>query len=105
MPNTALGRWSIVLILAMPIFFVIGTSFTDSFYKSTSAGETILKDIVARPALALPMLAGMVAGISACLTGLLAIVRQQENALLVYVATGIGALLSLFLLGEFMFPH
>jgi hypothetical protein len=47
-----------------------------------------------RPALALTMLAGMVTGISAFITGLLAIVRQKENAILVYISTTIGALLS-----------
>ena len=89
----------------MPILFIIGTSFTNSLYNSIPAGETILKDIAARPALALTMLAGMVAGISAFITGLLAILRKKENALLVYVATVIGALLVLFLTGEVMFPH
>jgi hypothetical protein len=89
----------------MPILFIIGTAFTNSLYKSVPAGGTILGDIVARPALALTMLAGMVAGISAFITGLLAIIRQKENALLVYVSTVIGALLVLFLTGEIMFPH
>jgi Na+/melibiose symporter-like transporter len=104
-PKTTLGKWSVGLILAMPILFIIGTSFTNSLYQSIPAGETILKDIAARPALALTMLAGMVAGISAFITGLLAILRQKENALLVYVSTVIGALLMLFLTGEIMFPH
>ena len=89
----------------MPILFIIGTSFTNSLYNSIPAGGTILKDIAARPALALTMLAGMVAGISAFITGLLAILRKKENALLVYVATVIGALLMLFLTGEVVFPH
>ncbi len=89
----------------MPILFIIGTSFTNSLYNSIPAGGTILKDIAARPALALTMLAGMVAGISAFITGLLAILRKKENALLVYVATVIGTLLMLFLTGEVVFPH
>jgi Na+/melibiose symporter-like transporter len=104
-PKTTLGKWSVGLILAMPILFIIGTSFTNSLYQSIPAGETILKDIAARPALALTMLAGMAAGISAFITGLLAILRQKENALLVYISTVIGALLVLFLTGEIMFPH
>jgi Na+/melibiose symporter-like transporter len=104
-PKTTLGKWSVSLILAMPILFIIGTSFTNSLYNSIPAGGTILKDIAARPALALTMLAGMVAGISAFITGLLAILRKKENALLVYVATVIGALLMLFLTGEVVFPH
>jgi len=89
----------------MPILFIIGTTFTNSLYRSIPAGDTLLKDIAARPALALTMLAGMVAGISAFITGLLAILRQKDNSLLVYVSTVIGALLLLFLAGEIIFPH
>ena len=104
-PKTTVGKWSVGLIVAMPLLFIIGTSFTNSLYKSVPAGETIPADIAARPALALTMLAGMLAGISAFITGLLAIIRQKEKALLVYVATVIGALLILFLIGEILFPH
>ena len=104
-PITTLGRWSVGLIVAMPLLFLIGSSFTNSLYKSVPAGDTILADIAARPALALTMLAGMVAGISAFITGILAITRQKENALLVYVSSLIGALLGLFLAGEILFPH
>ena len=105
MPKTKSGKWSVGLIVAMPLLFIIGTSFTNSLYQSVPAGGTILADIAARPALALTMLAGMVAGISAFVTGLLAIIRQKEYALLVYVSSSIGALLVLFLTGEILFPH
>jgi hypothetical protein len=104
-PGTALGWWSVGLIIAMPVLFFIGTSLTDSLYRSVPAGGTILADIAARPALALTMLAGMLAGISAFITGLLAIFRQRENALLVYISTGIGTLLAVFLAGELISPH
>jgi Na+/melibiose symporter-like transporter len=105
LPITSLGKWSVGLIVAMPLLFIIGTSFTNSLYKSIPAGSTILADIAARPALALTMLAGIVAGILAFITGLLAIIRQKERALLVYVSGVIGALLMLFLAGEILFPH
>ena len=104
-PKTTLGKWSVGLIVAMPILFIIGSSFTNSLYESVPAGGTILADIAARPALALTMLAGMVAGISAFIVGLLAIVRQKDKALLVYVSTVIGALFMLYLAGEMGFPH
>ena len=104
-PKTIFGKWSVGLIVTMPILFIIGKTFTNSLYKSVPAGRTILADIAARPALALTMLAGVVAGISAFITGFLTIIRQKEKALLVYVSTGIGALLILFLAGEIMFPH
>lgn len=104
-PNTTLGKWSVRLIVAMPILFFIGSLFTNSLYKLVPAGRTILADIAARPALALTMLAGMVAGISAFIVGLLTIIRQKEKAILVYVSTVIGAFLILFLIGEIIFPH
>lgn len=104
LPKTALGRWSVALSVAMPVLFLIGSSLASSYYESVPAGDTLLADIAARPALALTMLAGMVSGIAAFVTGLLAVVRQKETALLVYVSTLIGALVTLFLAGEILFP-
>ncbi len=105
LPITKLGKWSVGLIVAMLILFIIGSSLTSSLYESVSSGDTILADIAARPALALSMLAGMAAGISAFITGLLAIIRKRDNALLVYISSLIGALLILFLAAEILFPH
>ena len=104
-PQTTAGQWSVGLVVAMPILFLIGFSFTDSLYSSTTAGETILADIAARPALVLTMLAGMLAGISSFVTGLLAIVRQRERTILAYLSTIIGASLIVFLIAEFLFSH
>jgi predicted membrane-bound spermidine synthase len=105
MPGTALGRWTVGLIVAMPILFVIGSSFSNSLYELVPAGRTILADVAARPYLALTMLAGMVTGISAFIVGLFAILKHKENAFLVYISTVIGGLLILFLVGELAFPH
>jgi hypothetical protein len=105
LPTTILGKWSIGLIIAMPLLFVLGTSFTNSLYASIAAGDTILADIAARPALALTMLAGMGSGILAFITGILAIIKQKERAVLVYISSIIGALFILFLAGEILFPH
>ena len=104
-PKTKLGKCSIGLAIAMPVLFFIGMSFTTSLYESVPAGDTILKDTVTRPALALTMLAGMGSGISAFATGLITIIKQKERALLVYGATLVGALLIIYLLGELIFPH
>ena len=105
LPKVKLGWWSLGLVVAMPVLFFIGMSFTNLLYESVPAGGTILKDIIARPALALTMLAGMAAGISAFVIGLVAIIGQKERAVLVFGSTLIGALLILFLLGELIFPH
>ena len=104
-PGTKPGGWSVGLIVVMPILFVIGSSFSDSIYESVPAGTTILADLTARPFLALTMLAGMAAGVSGFVTGLLAIVRQKEKALLVFASTVIGGLFVLYLIAELAFPH
>ena len=105
MPRTTPGTWTVGLIAVMPILFVIGSSMSSSLYESVPSGRTILADVTARPLLALTMIAGMVSGISALIVGLFAIIKQKENALLVYVSTLIGGLLILFLIGELAFPH
>lgn len=105
MSKTTLGKWSLGLIAAMPVLFLIGSLSTNLLYQSVPAGNTIGEDIAARPVLALTMFAGIVSGISAFITGLIAIIRQKERAPLVYVATIIGILLLLFLTGEVLFPH
>jgi hypothetical protein len=105
LPKKHLGWWSLWLIVAMPVLFFIGMSFTNLLYKSVPAGGTILRDIAVRPALALTMLAGMASGASSFVVGLVAIIKQKERALLVYAASLIGALLIVFLLGELLSPH
>ena len=105
LPKTQLGKWSLGLIIAMPLLFIIGSLFTNSLYPSVPAGDTILADIAARPALALTMLAGMLSGILALITSIWAITRQKERAVLVYISSLIGALLVLFLIAEILFPH
>jgi hypothetical protein len=105
LPKTTLGRWSVWLIVAMILLFITGTSLTNSLYRSIPSGSTILEDISFRPALALSMLSGMIAGVSAFITGLLAIINKKDQALLVYISCLIGALLIVFLTLEILFPH
>jgi nitrate reductase gamma subunit len=94
-----------VLIVAMFALFAVGILAVDLLYESTPAGDTIPDDVVDRPGVALPMLAGFASGIAAFITGAVAILRRSERAPLVFVSTGIGALLLLFLTAEVLFPH
>jgi hypothetical protein len=105
MPKTRLGKVSVCFIAVMPVMFFLGGLFSNTIYKSVVAGDTFISDLTARPALSLSMLVGMLAGLTAFTTGLLAITRQKEKSPLVYVATAIGSLFILMLLGEFIFPH
>ena len=105
MPKTNLGKWSLGLIIAMPLLLALGSSFTNSLYESVPSGNTILEDIANRPALALSMLAGLASGVIAFITGLMAIIKQTERAVLVYATTLIGAAANGFIIAEFLFPH
>ena len=105
MPKTILGKWSVGLILAMFVLLIIGFSLANSVYESVPSGETIFRDIINRPALAISMLAGFGAGITAFVIGLITIIKQKERAVLVFVSTIIGFGLTLFLIAEFIFPH
>jgi len=105
MPKTNCGKWSVGLIFMMFVLLFVGSSLTNTLYESITAGDTIFADIISRPALALSMLAGFGAGISALVTGLISIIKQKERAVLVFVSTLVGAALTLFLIAEFAFPH
>ncbi len=103
-PKSNLGKWSIGLIIILPILFYIGRSFV-SFYKSVPAGKTIPQDIVSRPGVALPMLAGFISGISAFFCGIIAITRKKDYSFLIFVSTIAGFLVLLWILAEIIFPH
>jgi len=98
-----LCKWSIWLILAMLILFVIGLSLPNTLYESVPPGGTTLRDIIDRQALAITMLVGFGAGIAAFISGLISIIEHKELALLVFVSTLIGTTLTLFLSAEIFF--
>ncbi len=104
LPKTILGKWSIVLIVAMPISFYIGMSFV-GFYESVPAGTTIPHDIVVRPGVALPMLTGFVCGVAAFFIGIIGITRKKDYSIFVFLSTAVGFLMLLWCLAEILFPH
>ena len=104
LPKTNLGKWSVVLIIAMPILFYIGVSFVD-FYSFIPAGRTILQDIVNRPGVALPMLTGFACGIAAFFTGIMGIIKKKDYSILVFLSSAMGFFILLWCFAEVLFPH
>jgi hypothetical protein len=104
LPKITLGKWSVVLIIVMPVFFYVGMSFVD-FYESVPAGKTIPHDIMVRPGVALSMLAGLVCGIAAFFTGIIGIIRKKDHSVLVFLSTAMGFLMLLWCFAEVLFPH
>ncbi len=75
------------------------------FYGSIPAGETIPRDIVARPGVALPMLAGMASGMAAFFVGMIGLIRKKDRSVLTFLSTALGFLMLLFILAEIISPH
>ncbi|MBI4093100.1 MAG: hypothetical protein HY420_04210 [Candidatus Kerfeldbacteria bacterium] len=100
MPKTILGKWSAWLALVFLGLIFIGPTLDATFYKSVTAGDTILEDLTLRPFLAIPMLLGVASAIAAFVTGLIAIIKHKERAILVYISTALGALLLVFVIGD-----
>ena len=105
MPKTLLGRVAVILAILMPILFVIGSIFANTVYKNVAAEDTALLDLNSRPGLAYSMFLGMLCGVGAFVTGLLAIFGSKERSILVYIAAAVGGFLLLMLAGELIFTH
>ena len=103
-PKSDLCKWSIGLIVIVPILFYIGMSFV-SFYESIPAGKTIPHDIVVRPGVAIPMLAGFVSGIAAFFCGIIGITRKKDYSVLVFMSTAMGFFVLLWCLTQFLFSY
>jgi len=103
-PKSNLGKWSIGLIVIVPILLYIGMSFV-SFYDSIPAGKTILHDIIFRPGIALPMLLGFISGIAAFFTGIISIIRKKDYSILVFLSTLMGFFVLLWCLTQFLFSY
>jgi len=103
-PKSNLGKWSLGLILVLPILFYLGMSFV-SFYEAVPAGKTILRDIVTRPGVALPMLAGFVSGITAFFCGIIGVTRKKDYSVLIFISTLAGFFVLLWVFAEILFPH
>ena len=105
LPNSKVGKWSLGLIALMPVLLFIGTSLIAPLYETVETGGTLLADLTSRPLLTLFMLGGMTAGISGFITGLITIIKEKERAVLVYLSTVIGGLVTFFVISLLLFPE
>ncbi len=100
MPKTKLGKLSVWLAIALFVLIAVVPTLDSTYYQGVEAGDTIFEDLTIRPFLAISALLGMLSGILAFITGLIALIKYKERAVLVYLATGLGALLILFMIGD-----
>lgn len=98
MPRTVLGKWSVGFIVA---FF----AFLASLLLFAASGETGGNTFFDNPRLGFSGIFAAMSALAAFFTGIFSIIRSRERSVLVFVATAIGFLVLLFLVGEFSFPH
>jgi len=98
MPKTVLGKWAIRLIV---VFFILFAVFQVLVAIGQRGGEKFFDNLL----LAIPGLLMAITGIGSFFTGIVSVARYKERAFLVFIATLIGLLILLFVLGEIIFPH
>lgn len=94
-PATRSGRYSL-LALAATVFFIL---LLNTLVALGQEGPDINYYLL------IPASCGFISGILALAFGLVAIVRQGERSVPVFIATLIGLLMLIFALGEAIFPH
>ncbi|OGY25560.1 MAG: hypothetical protein A2Z24_01735 [Candidatus Woykebacteria bacterium RBG_16_44_10] len=99
MPKTTLGKWSAGLIIAFFLLLATGMIVVSVFKQE--GGETFLDNLW----ISIPMLGAGAVAIAAFFTGVVAIVRNKERSVFVFLAALIGLLVLIFVLGEFLSPH
>lgn len=98
MPHTTLGKWSVGLFGAFIVLILI-------FFGFITAGQRGGEGFFDNLYLAIPGVLSGVCGIAAFVVGIIAIVKQRERSALTYVAVIIGALITLWIAAEIIFPH
>jgi cytochrome bd-type quinol oxidase subunit 2 len=97
-PTTTIGKWSTGLIIAFFLFFLV-------FLILVASGQRGDDTFFSFTALTIPGLLAGVSAVSAMVTGVISIVKSRERSVLVFLATAIGFLLLILLLGEILVPH
>jgi predicted Abi (CAAX) family protease len=98
LPKTSWGKWSVGLIVALILFFVL---FVILVASGQRGGETFFSNLLLR----VPMLLAGTCGVAAFVTGLIGIIKSKERSILVYLAIFIGFDILVFCLGEVLVPH
>lgn len=106
LPKTSLGRWSIGLAVAFILLFALFQVLVASGLRGPFmfGGRPVPLPI---PFInwSLPLYTAGISGMAALVTGLIGIVNSKERSILTFLATLIGLLVPLFLLGEVLIPH
>ena len=98
MPRTRFGKWSVIFLGLFIVFFAIAQIIVASGQRG---GETFFDNLY----ISIPMSLVAFSGILAFAFGLYSILKQKERSVLVFIATIIGFLMLIFMVGELVGPE
>jgi hypothetical protein len=98
LPKTALGKWAVGLAIGFIVFFVLLIILVTTGQEGE---ETFFSNLY----LAVPGLLAIVSSIAAFFTGVISIAFMKERAFLVFLATAIGLIVIVFMVGDLLFPQ
>jgi cytochrome bd-type quinol oxidase subunit 2 len=98
MPKTQFGYYSLRLLVAFVCCLLIAQFAVMSGQRG---GNTFFDNLW----ISVPMLLAFLSVIAAAMVGAISLIRYNERSPLVFLVVGLGLLVLIFLLGEFLFPH
>ncbi|RJQ31856.1 MAG: hypothetical protein C4562_05300 [Actinobacteria bacterium] len=99
LPKTRVGRFSAGFIAAFFVLFGLQIVLVTVFHQEGGNG------LWSNPSLAITGLSALFSGLAAFFTGVFSLFWKKERSVLVFLASLIGFLLLIFLIGEFTMPH
>ncbi len=98
MPATRPGKLSVDFLAAFVVLLAL-------FYMMVAGGQRGGDSFWDNLWLTVPILLAAVAAIASFFTGVWGIIRSRERSVAVFLSTGVGLLVLLFIVGEIAFPH
>ena len=100
LPTTKLGTWSIFLALGVFVFF-----FFIRRMAMMLGGRPANETFFGNPFAAISAILAWLSGAGAFVTGIVSFIKSHEWSIFVGLAVLFGLFVTLFGLGEFIFPH
>lgn len=102
-PKTNLGKWSVRLIIAFFLLFIL-TQIIAAVGRGQGAFDSDSFNIY-QILIPITIIPAGICGIAAFITGIIGVAKSKERSVLVFLATAIGLFVLIFVLGEILVPH
>ena len=97
-PKTQYGNYSGGLLLAFVLFFLMAQI---AIMSGQRGGDTFFDNLW----ISMPMLLAFLSIFLSMVLGAISIIKDHERSPIIFTACIIGLLITIFVLGEFLYPH